>query len=116
MTYYGRIIFLIECNLNVVTPLISNNNNKIVFSSVLWGERSDQQTKFFKSECHKRLRLIDFPLVFSNCSDRYWNSDNHRCVFDKLYSDIVSALSQSAMEGREGRHTNRSNHNHNISE
>lgn len=87
-----------ECNLGCLTPV------KIVpvdtINIVGWGERTSDQIASYRNECHKRLRLIDFPAEFVKCADHYCNDPNHLVIIDKMYSDIVCALSLAAAEGR----------------
>lgn len=66
------------------------------------GERTADQISLYQSECHQRLRLIDFPTDFVKCGDRYCNDQTHRLIIDKMYSDIVLALSQASSAGRGG--------------
>lgn len=90
-----------ECKLERLTPL--RTMSSVTDNRVKWGEKTADDIAQYRVECHKRLRLIDFPTEFRMCSDLYCNDPTHNSVIDKIYSDIVLALSQASMEGRGGK-------------
>lgn len=87
-----------ECNLGCLTSVKITPVEHV--NKVGWGERTLDQIALYRVECHKRLRLIDFPGEFVKCADLYCSNPNHIYSIDKMYSDIVLALSQAAAEGR----------------
>ncbi|XP_026315752.1 uncharacterized protein LOC113227094 [Hyposmocoma kahamanoa] len=78
------------------------DNIKSDNKNVLWGDRNEEQVAKYSEECHKRLRLIDFPSEFINCAKTYCNEQGHKHVLDGLYADIVSALRDAASVSRGG--------------
>lgn len=85
---------VVECNLDLLTPKQDRQTN--IENNIIWGERTDEQINTYRIECHKRLRLIDFPTEFQYCSNSSCNLSSHKCIVDKLYVDIISALSDSS--------------------
>lgn len=73
-------------------------NNKII-----WGERDAAQTNVYRNECHRRLKIIDFPHELQNCSDYTCTDFRHKLVIDTLYNRVINALCESAIVGRESR-------------
>ncbi|CAG9129742.1 unnamed protein product [Plutella xylostella] len=80
----------------VESVFIMGDGNK----NVVWGTRTEEQIYGYSKECHDRLRRIDFPDDFIKCAHCYCNNRDHRRVLDGLYSDIVSALREAAVECR----------------
>lgn len=89
---------VVECIFNSVC--IKQYDSFYVQNNVLWGERSPDQIKSYSMACHERLRLIDFPDELRFCCDKACQQRAHRHTIDKMYDDIVKALSESAAMGR----------------
>lgn len=86
---------IIECNLNSLTPIAPQSAE--LHSKVVWGQRDDEHIAKYTYECNKLLKLIDFPVEFMNCADYSCNVSGHGIILDRLYSDIVTALSNAAV-------------------
>jgi hypothetical protein len=92
---------IIECNLSLLVAKLEqliNYNSK----NVIWGDRNEELVANYIAKCHKRLRLIDFPSECKLCADFYCDNREHRQVLDRLYADIVTALSTAVGRGDEG--------------
>ncbi|VVD01206.1 unnamed protein product, partial [Leptidea sinapis] len=76
-----------EFELKCLSPITLTFNKSI--NKVRWRDKSADQISLYSSECHKRLRHIDFNSDFEKCADRYCNNPAHSLLIDKLYSDIV---------------------------
>ncbi|KAL0809192.1 hypothetical protein ABMA28_011417 [Loxostege sticticalis] len=98
---------LVHCDLKLLAPKILPkiiNANK----DIVWGERSVEQINMYTSECHNRLRLIDFPSDCVNCANRACQDRSHWQTLDTLYADIVTALRDAAVVSRGSRKGGRS--------
>ncbi|KAG7294937.1 hypothetical protein JYU34_022671 [Plutella xylostella] len=99
-----------KCDFRMVRPKIKSDGG--FHSSVIWRERDESQITKYRQLCNSRLRDIDFPTEFTECSRGLCNLAEHRHVLDKLYSDISSILCVAAVESsgervsgsRKGRH------------
>ncbi|KAL0860125.1 hypothetical protein ABMA27_010432 [Loxostege sticticalis] len=99
--YSDHLPLILDCNLSHIKPkLYSDNNIKSVDKNVIWGNRSLEDIKIYSKECQKYLKLIDFPTEFTNCCDKIGTDSAHRKIIDKMYCNIVTALSQAAAFGR----------------
>jgi exonuclease III len=93
---------ILDCNFNVIRPKIKNyNNESCINKNIVWGNRTSDEIKLYREECHKRLRNIDFPMDVSNCCDRRCNEPKHEKIIDSLYNAVVTALSQASIASRE---------------
>ncbi|XP_063389871.1 uncharacterized protein LOC134675536 [Cydia fagiglandana] len=89
---------VIECNLDVTHSKIYNCN--VDRSKVFWGDKQPSDIIKYECKCNDLLKVIDFPTQLSECADSCCNvsSDNlHREVINKLYSDIICALSSASV-------------------
>lgn len=68
-------------------------------------------TRLFGELINSKLRLIDYPQEFGLCSNTHCNNIAHRLTLDKMYANIVSILSnaavQSQVDTRSNRHSGR---------
>jgi exonuclease III len=89
----------IACNLEISSPIVCES----IFTpnKVLWGERNPEQIEVFCCESHEQLRLIQFPNELGVCADSTCNIEDHKPVIDKLYNNIVTALSKAAVLSKE---------------
>ncbi|KAL0880596.1 hypothetical protein ABMA27_001826 [Loxostege sticticalis] len=85
---------IVKCDLRIVRPKLMARD--LYPSSVIWGERDQNQISEYQKLCHNRLREIDFPSEFVGCSRGLCGLDEHRRVLDQLYDSIVQALSDAA--------------------
>jgi exonuclease III len=99
VTWSDHFPLIIECDINLITPRLSNNNN-CSNASIVWGERTTEQVDCYRGECDRLLRSIDFPVELRNCADHSCNESSHKQVIDKLYADIVEPLRSAASVGR----------------
>lgn len=83
-----------KCNLSVVRPKI--NTRTFYRDSVIWGERNESQTNTYHLLCNTRLRDIDFPPEFTECSRGLCGSNSHRSVLDGMYDKLIHILSDAA--------------------
>ena len=86
---------ILECNLGIVSPKILECKSTV--NEVIWGERSVDQVGQYMTECHRHLRLLDFPEEFIKCADYTCNILQHRRVIDSLYNNIVKILKDAAL-------------------
>ncbi|XP_063538392.1 uncharacterized protein LOC134747710 [Cydia strobilella] len=89
---------VIECNLDVTHSKIYNCN--VDRSKVFWGDKQPSDIIKYECKCNDLLKGIDFPTQLSECADSccYVSNDNlHREVINKLYSDIICALSSASV-------------------
>jgi exonuclease III len=97
---------IVECSLDLLSRKIPQTTLSLN-KGVLWGSRNENQIKTYATDCHNRLKHIDFPMEFSNCADKFCNDPNHRHVLDRLYYDIVAALRDASMADRGCRRSGR---------
>lgn len=67
------------------------------------GERKPNQIELYNDKCNENLKHIDFPDVFRDCCGHMCSNRSHHSSIDKLYSDIVCALSDAATFSYEGK-------------
>lgn len=91
---------IIQCNLDGIKPKILHNNSadNLIFNKVRWGERNTDQIESYNKLCNDKLRLIDLPSEFIECSEKQCNKLDHRCTIDKMYHDIVDTLCTAAFD------------------
>ncbi|CAK1584651.1 unnamed protein product [Parnassius mnemosyne] len=87
---------VIECNLDIVKPKL--NFVCKVTNEILWGDRKPEEIGIYTKLCNEKLRAFDFPEEFLSCSDCVCKCIDHKLLIDKLYSEIVNALSVAATE------------------
>lgn len=87
---------IIECDLDIIVPMRFVKSQHLN-SGIVWGERDLEQIKLYNSECHKRLRIIDFPEQFRDCCDHMCTDVDHGRIIDTLYGQIIEALSESSV-------------------
>lgn len=87
---------VIECNLQVIKPKVIAEN-KTPLSNIVWGVRKPEQVEKYINECETRFKLIDFPDELRQCCDQKCSESMHTKVIDKLYCDIISALTESSI-------------------
>jgi hypothetical protein len=92
---------VIKCNMKLVSRKVSHTTVN-VNSDEVWGDKNEEQILVYNDECHKRLKLLDFPSEYTNCADHYCSDLAHRIVLDNLYDDIVNALREASRVGQGG--------------
>ncbi|XP_061718862.1 uncharacterized protein LOC133526321 [Cydia pomonella] len=100
VTWSDHLPIVLECDLDIIVPKITSEINK-GNKNVIWGERTMEQIDLYNKECHKRLRLIEFPSDLRQCGDKCCREPSHRHVLNALYNDIVFSLRTAATVGRE---------------
>lgn len=88
---------LIECNLDLLKPVINVQNDNIFDKRVLWGERPTDQIDLYNSICNDKLKEIDFPDSLRHCCGRLCVDVNHHKLIDSLYVDIIKALTNASI-------------------
>lgn len=86
----------VKFNLTVIRPKSVLQSG--LCNSVRWGERKEVQIKVYRNLCNERLRDIDFPLEFVECSRGQCNLAEHKLILDNMYSKIVCILGSAASE------------------
>lgn len=86
---------IMECNLGIISPKILDCKSTV--NEVIWGERTIYQVSQYRTECHRLLRLLNFPEEFIECPDYTCNILQHRQVIDRLYNNIVKILKEAAL-------------------
>ncbi|XP_013197335.1 uncharacterized protein LOC106140306 [Amyelois transitella] len=87
---------LVKCNLAMMKPMVHMSNKPC--NKVVWGNRNEQQIRMYSNICNGKLKCIDFPSEFNSCCDTRCADLQHREVIDRFYDNIVSSLSQAAIE------------------
>lgn len=86
----------IECNINIIRSKEMPKNE--LGNQVLWGVRTLEQIDRYSDLCNKYLKAIELPQEFQCCLDNMCNNISHRSVIDRLYYDIINALSKASVE------------------
>lgn len=89
---------IIDCDLDTIKPKNLKSNVISSKNKVLWGDKKTDQIIEFNKECNERLKIIDFPVECRYCCDNCCRDLRHRRIIDKLYYDIVSALTSASVK------------------
>ncbi|XP_050557479.1 uncharacterized protein LOC126911962 [Spodoptera frugiperda] len=96
MFWSDHLPIVIECELSAI--ICKNNHCSINrINKAVWGYRTKEQIKSYTKLCNSKLKLIDFPVELRQCSCDICNCKEHRIYLDKLYKDIIRAITDSAI-------------------
>lgn len=84
----------VSCDFDVLAPQCVSYES--ADNKVQWGERDNEQVDLFHTLCNERLKRVDFPSELAKCCDNMCSNVKHRDTIDRMYSDIISILSEAA--------------------
>lgn len=95
VTWSDHFPIQVKCNFGVLPRIITNS--QITQNKVTWGIRNQEQIVTYTDLCHMKLRDIDFPPEFKECSDKTCDISEHKVVIDRMYNRIIEVLQEAAV-------------------